>query len=293
MSFTNKLSIAFITFNRSDELIRAIESCRNKGLDNSEIIVWDNNSDERNRTNLMAYISESNLNIKYRYSDENLGVGGGRNKAWQLCNSQYVLFLDDDAILETPSFLKDIVYYMDTNVDVGIAGVNIYEPETNRYINCPYKWNNKLDTPDILSYMGGCHIIRKSIIDNHYLYPDSFKYGSEELFLSLLVYNKGYRIVECTTLTALHMPSCINRCAGKERDKNLIINQYVIKLKLYPLWTYPFFTFMYAVRLLYRKIPFIESFSVALERSSSISVSRISTSTLIKLIRHFGLKTML
>lgn len=288
-----KLSIAFITYNRSIELIRAIESCKNKGFDDFEIVVWDNHSDEFNQMQINAYIAESGLDIKYEYAVENLGVSGGRNAVWQLCNSQYVLFLDDDAILDSPSFLIDIVTYMDTNIDVGIAGVNIYEPDSKSYINCPYKKYKELNTPDILSYMGGCHVIRKSIIDNDYLYPDSFKYGSEELFLSLLIYDKGFRIVECSNLTALHMPSRINRCKGKDRDENLVINQYVIKLKLFPIYLYPIYTFFYLIRLWYNKMPIINSFSMSSKRSKQIKVSRIKFSTLVRVVKLFGIRVIL
>ena len=288
-----KLSIAFITYNRSIELIRAIESCKGKGMDDVEFIVWDNNSDINNRSKIESYVSEVNLNINYHYSNINLGVGGGRNAVWRLCNSEYVLFLDDDAILETPYFLDNIVKFMDRHSDVGVAGVNIYEPETKKYINCPYR--RKLDNSnfEILSYMGGCHIIRKGIISNDFLYPESFKYGSEELFLSLLIFDKGFRVTECSNLTALHIPSRINRCEGKERDMNLIINQYVIKLKLYPIYLYPIYTFFYLIRLWHNKMPIINSFSISSKRSKQIRVSRIKLSTLVRVVKLFGIRVIL
>lgn len=289
----NRLSIAFITYNRAKELIRAIESCKGKGADDAPIIIWDNNSNEDNRKEIEKYISVSELNIIYKYSNDNLGVGEGRNSAWRLCDTDYVLFLDDDAILGTELFLKKVITYMDTHVNIGAAGVNIYEPETQTYLNCSKKRITNHEFAYISNFIGACHVIRKSAVNNDTLYPKSFSYGSEEQFLCLGLYNKGYDIVELSFLTAFHMPSKINRCDGKRRDMNLIVNQYVTKRIMYPAWLIPINTILFILRLFHNKLSIKDGFKLSNQRRFGICSERIGTACLFRLIGLFGIKGLL
>ena len=93
-----KIKTGIITYNRPDELRRALISCIDNGMKcTKDIIVWDNHSDEILSLRNKEICNE--LGVNYFYSDDNLGVAGGRNKIWQMIKSDYVFFLDFFSVL--------------------------------------------------------------------------------------------------------------------------------------------------------------------------------------------------
>lgn len=284
----NIVSIAFITYNRAQELIRAIDSCIHNDSLQSQIIIWDNHSDDENRTIIKEYVSQYD-NIDYHYSESNKGVSAGRNAVFNLCNSKYVLFVDDDAVLETPDFVKHAVEYMIIHPEVGAAGFDIDEPESGMKLICPYREKNNDIDPETLCYVGACHIIDKSAIKEVCLYPESLFFGSEELYLSMLLRVGGKKIVEISTLKALHMPSKINRFAGKERKQMFIVNQYIIKLMLYPSILRPVFFIMLCLRLLKQKIGLLSTFTMIRNRYCENRKEKLTFSKWRDCVKKFGL----
>lgn len=285
------LSIAFITCNRAQELIRALKSCNVEYLSYVEVIVWDNASTIENKRILYHYIEKCGYKIHYYYSDKNLGVAGGRNAVWKLCHGRYVFFLDDDAIVESKSFFSTVLDYMENNKKVGALGINIFEPQTGSFLNCPqYLVTNS--TKLILSYVGAAHVLRKDIYPMSQLYPNGLMYGSEELYASLVIWNLGYEVHELQTVRVLHLPSNINRCHGVERLRNLIINQYIIKKLTYPKYMILFIYTMLRIRLFKHGIRFRDCVKLIEERFNSAETYRINTITLLKLIHLFGLRPL-
>ena len=101
-----KLSIAIITFNRKTELLRAIDSCIDNRIEDMEFVIVDNHSTDGTKEEVERYFHEKKSKYQYIYMNKNLGVAGGRNKAMEMANGEYVFFLDDDAIIETEQFFE-------------------------------------------------------------------------------------------------------------------------------------------------------------------------------------------
>jgi len=287
-----KLSIAFITHNRAKELIRAIESCIKYMVDKTEIIIWDNHSNKENKEAIQKYISEISLDLKYYYSESNLGVAGGRNAVWKLSKGEYVFFLDDDAVIATENFFSKICSFMDNHEDIAVATVNIWEPETGVSLNCKHKRKDN-DLVLVLSFVGGAHIIRRTVFPKEYLYPSKLFFGSEELFASYILYGQGYKICELSDLTVLHFPSNINRCFGKDRDINIIINQYIIKKLTYPRILFPVISIMFKLRILKNGLIREDYKKLLSERYDPSERCGISIKVLLKLFKQFGLIPLL
>ncbi|EOU1756635.1 glycosyltransferase [Clostridium perfringens] len=240
-----KLSIAFITRNRKKELLRALNSCINGLLPDSEIIIVDNSSTDGTED----YIKENfNFkNLKYSFETTNHGVAGGRNIAFSLCEGEYVFFLDDDAIIVGNTFWKEIIDYMDNHKSVVALSPNIQEPVTNTNLNCKniYESENNIE---ILSYCGCAHILRKDFFSAFgTLYPPKLMFGSEELYSSIIAWSKNKKVVWLENVRVEHYPSIINRHSGDERKLDFIINQYVIKKITYPAICLPITWFIYTL----------------------------------------------
>lgn len=292
MDLELQLSIAFITYNRAKELIRAIESCY-PILNSIEIVIWDNHSDETNHNMMLDYIKSSSVDIRYYYSELNLGVAGGRNAIWRQCRGKYVFFLDDDAVIKTSDLLIKACSLLDKNPKIGALAVDIQEPETGTSLNCKAirKTNNDLDL--IMSYVGAAHLLRKKAFRKDLLYPEKLLFGSEELYASLYLWAKGYEVRIAKKLLVLHLPSKINRYSGKERDLNFIVNQYIIKKLAYPTWMRPIIWCMLRLRLLKNSISYKEGRALIVARYNSKERFFLKTRDVIKLVRLFGIKNII
>lgn len=289
-----KLSIAIITYNRSKELKRAVESCLSEERNDMELVIWDNNSDNGNKTEVEHYCSRLKIPNSYFYSETNLGVAGGRNEVWKRCSGEYVFFLDDDAVVESKDFFTRLIGYMDKNQEVGAASVNIYEPETGIHHNCPDRLKKK-DRIVTWCFVGGAHILRRSVFALDYLYPANLHFGAEEMYASFWLWNNGYQVNEVEELTVLHLPGLtnVNRCIGKERDKNFLVNQFIIKSLVYPNVLKPFTYLAFRIKLKKHLITYGQCKKMIEERKKTDSGFKVSISCLFKLVHMFGIRPLI
>ncbi|HJB45124.1 MAG TPA: glycosyltransferase [Candidatus Mediterraneibacter surreyensis] len=284
-----KLSIAIITYNRPVEVKRAIKSCYTDDVENTEIIIWDNNSIEQNRKEVEKYCLECGNKVKYFFSKKNLGVAGGRNAAWKQCNGEYVFFLDDDAIIYSKDFFVKLISYMDNHRYVGAASVDIKEPSTNTNHNCKFRMTIDSGETIIWCFVGGAHIVKKEALNLEKLYPQRLMFGSEEMYTSFLLWNNGYEIHEVSELVVLHLPSTVNRIEGKERDKNFLTNQYIVKHLVYPVELRLICYCFFRIRLLKNKIKYKECKSLIKERYDARDKKTITFKCWFGLVKKFGL----
>lgn len=100
-----QISVLICTHNRTKYLSRAIESVVNQSLSRElyEIIVVDNCSTDNTKEVVTDYVSNGQ-NLRYFY-EPSLGLSHARNRAIQESRSDYLVFLDDDAVAD-PALLQ-------------------------------------------------------------------------------------------------------------------------------------------------------------------------------------------
>lgn len=108
-----KISVAICTLNRADYLRKALKSLTEQTLETDafEILVIDNNSTDQTKevaTEEFAHIP----NLKYIF-EPILGLSQARNTGLKHAESQYIAYLDDDAIA-SPSWLEKILHAFNT-----------------------------------------------------------------------------------------------------------------------------------------------------------------------------------
>lgn len=287
-----KISIIIVTYNRTKELKRAIDSCMPLNSNEIEMIVWDNNSALENRIVNEKICNDQEFPIQYYYSEYNLGAGGGKNSAWKKSNAKYVFIMDDDAIIKSDNFFGKIYSYMEGNLNVGAAYVNIFEPSTEHTYRCDIRKNDN-SYIKTLAFVGGGHIIRKDTFPQIDLYPPGFSFGSEELYASLLVWDAGFEIHEINNLQVLHLPTAQNRFLGKEREMRILVTSFMIKKNLYPSILVPLSYIMFVFRVIKNKFNLDECRKIMKLENSINKQKKISYKTLIKLMRLFGVKHLL
>jgi GT2 family glycosyltransferase len=216
-----------------------------------EIVIVDNNSQDGSQVAIETYLKEHHVNYKYYYSEENLGVAGGRSLAFKMSDGEYIFFLDDDAVVVTDNIFVKVCTFMEQNENVVALALNAYEPATNSYLlgatqilrNCNYQLT--------ICFIGVGHVLRKSFFSSlGELYPSKLHFGSEEYYASLKAWGAGKEIAYVPEFKIHHMPSVINRYVGKERDFNFLINIYIIKKLVFPNVVMPFVYFVFIIRII-------------------------------------------
>jgi hypothetical protein len=124
----NNISIVFLTHNRLDMTKKCLNSYL-KCLDKEEIIemlILDNNSDEDTITYLKE-LQKIHNKIKIIFSNENLGVCGGRIILFEEAEGDIIISLDSDSYLIDNSFFDRIteLLYDEKYGIIGISGAFI------------------------------------------------------------------------------------------------------------------------------------------------------------------------
>lgn len=293
--YNNKLlSIVIITCNRRDELKKTIESCMNMAKMPVEIIVIDNGSTDGTR-NLLASMSDTEDCVIHPYfSQTNLGVSGGRNKGFELASSEIVLFMDDDAIFdEVHSKTLDVAYqYMMDNKNVGALAFDIFDLKEKGKLIDSFK-NNDSKQKEMLSYVGACHMLRKTH-DRQYLYPPKLMYGAEERYASILYYDMGLMVEYFPDIKVLHNPSTKTRMSKIQTHRNVMINQFVVKKLLMPTRYYLKIDIYFLLRQIkfekFNLLQVIQNFKEAYKRIKENNIAKkiVREETVTQICNHYG-----
>ena len=125
-----RISLVLSTVNRVAELTRLMESLVNQDYKNFEIVVVDQNRDERIVPVLERY--KSQLDIRRVHTPERYGISAGRNDGWRQASGETIVFPDDDCWYPYWFLRKGLELLDTTSVDL-VSGRTV--DETGRTIN--------------------------------------------------------------------------------------------------------------------------------------------------------------
>lgn len=91
------VSVVIPTYNRADLILRAIDSVRSQSYRNWEIIVVDDNSQDRT-AELVGKLVNQHQPIYYHRHETNLGGSAARNTGINHAQGDYIAFLDSDDV---------------------------------------------------------------------------------------------------------------------------------------------------------------------------------------------------
>ncbi len=240
------LSIVVITMNRAEQLCSALLSCVNSILpERTEFIIIDNASTDNTEEAVKDFFVVHPYPFVYEKELVNKGVGGGRNRGFELAKGEIVYFLDDDAVVAPESYDSFFIAPMSSfHSDPLIASITtrIYDEllERDRDVMLS-KSNVGTSLPEIFMYLGGSHFLRKQYFEQP-LYLD-FKYGMEELLPSIYAIDNGFKNCYYHNALVFHQPrrnkweSGSNERDGIVADYN--VNNYVSKKLIYPVFYVP------------------------------------------------------
>lgn len=195
----SSLSIVIVTWNRSSQLKRCLNSLINVHNDKliDQVIVVDNNSTDNTSVIISEFQDENpSLRLLYLRNPENLGCPIARNIGLENVTSDYAYCLDDDGWLEENA-LVNILKLMLSNSEIAIAYSKILSPDDLSVLNgveCTRK---------TVLFNAGSTIYNMRILSKVGLFPE-YRRQMEESHLAFRLFDAGYKIFSCNESIMFH-----------------------------------------------------------------------------------------
>lgn len=143
------LTIAIPVFERKDFFEKALQSCLNQTI-NCDIFVVDNASSH-------DFFQQQCLlhNVKYYRNSSNIGLFSNWNRCFELSDTEFVLILSDDDILENTyveKFYKAISEYPEIDIFYSDFSILNYPSKQITYHNHTFPWGFMKNGNEIIEY---------------------------------------------------------------------------------------------------------------------------------------------
>lgn len=116
---------------RVDWLLQSISMMTNSNIDYKIVIIDDSgNKHHQEKVKLVTNKWNSSLPINLLINDKNVGVAKSWNKIIRSEDSQYIILINDDIIVDQ-GWLDSMVYFLDNNPDAGVAFYNHFKIDEN------------------------------------------------------------------------------------------------------------------------------------------------------------------
>lgn len=172
------VSVIIPTFNRSELVVKAIDSVLNQTYPNIEVIVIDDCSTD----NTISVLEKYGNKIRYHRNDVNSYVGFTRNYGVSLAKGEYIAFLDSDDCWLHNKLEVQISWMKINKFDISVTSFYTYNKNINSLARKDRRYASELRFIDILYGI--------------YIAPGSTLVMKREYFLSIEGYNVSYRRLE-------------------------------------------------------------------------------------------------
>jgi glycosyltransferase involved in cell wall biosynthesis len=201
-----KFSLVLCTLGRVDLLRDFIESLHSQEYKNFELIIVDQNLDERLREIIFSY--SKSFEIKHVKSDR--GLSKSRNLGLNYIAGDIVAFPDDDCVYPN-ELLKKVNDLFDSN-DFDVLSIKMTNSiSAGRKIqnNFSDQYINKKDVLKFTASISGFY--RKEVIDSVGIFDENLGLGADTIFqggedydYSIRVLEKGFKIYYKSDVEVLH-----------------------------------------------------------------------------------------
>ena len=214
-----KVSVIIPTKNRKKILRKYLQALNNQSYDHNkfEIIIIDDGSSEDNKTMIEKINLKPEVNYIYQ---ENTGPAQARNRGIKLAKGEYVVFIDDDIIVNR-NFLKNHMKNHKSNDNVIVHGPVIY---TNDLEN-PRNTEKKMRDFSNAYFATGNASIKKDHLKKVGLFDSRFnEYGWEDLELGTRLKKLNLKPVQEKEARGYHLkhefsPQDIPNIKNRERQR--------------------------------------------------------------------------
>lgn len=239
------VSYVLATYDRPAELEDAIDSILEQDYWPYEVIVAGSTSDRV--TGLFENGRKFDEEwVTYHPFEERNGPAHAKNVGFRHAAGGIVVHIDDDATLASPDVTSNVVSILEADESVGVVAFQSRNHETGEIIRKEVPDPPDFETPPsepyrTTFYTGVGTAFRRDVLDEVGYYPENFRYGFEEMDLSIRVLDAGYDIVYSPDAVVYHKKSPNARRPALETLELQIENRIRIAVRNLP-WRYVLFS---------------------------------------------------
>ncbi|WP_224332701.1 glycosyltransferase family 2 protein [Haloprofundus halobius] len=241
------VSYIVATFNRADDLADAVDSVLAQQYRPLEVVVVSNSTDRAREAELFEDGGRFDLDcVQYHHYPERMGAPGAKNVAIEHASGEFVVQIDDDAVMVDEDATDEVLRLFERYEDVGILAFKSLD-----YYTGEVKVDETPDAPEFhispeeqyrtTSFIGMGTAFRREMFETTGLYPDNFVYGFEEMDLSIRALDAGYDILYAPSVAVYHKKTPEGRIPDTETKERLVENRINIAVRNLP-WRYVLFT---------------------------------------------------
>ncbi len=151
------ISVTISTHNRSEMLIRLLDSIIRQNYTNFEIIIIDDRSTDNTGEVIRSYIeTHKNTRIRYFFNEKNEGVSFSKKRGFLLCEGDIIIFSDDDDYYIDDEYFAKVnsIYANDPDCSMTVASTIYHYEIDDTYTIKPVNYHDPVDNKDFLNGFG-------------------------------------------------------------------------------------------------------------------------------------------
>jgi len=272
-SSTLDLCVVIVSYNTRDILDNCLSSLKSVKNVNFETIVVDNNSTDGSLEMLDKYKqSLAGSIVKVVKNDKNIGFGAANNIARKFLNSDYVLFLNSDTIVNKNS-LKEPLQYIKDHQSVGAITCKVvlpngrFDKDTRRSFPTPwvafthftgldrifprsrilakywYGYEDLNNEHEVDVIQGAYFLTRKATLDKVGWFDEDYFLDGEDIDLCWKIKSKGLKIMYYPKVKITHIKKASKKTDQKQSLSSVLRGVEAMKIFYRKrLWKkYPFY----------------------------------------------------
>jgi len=214
------VSLIVLNWNGQEYLEACMTSLLDLDYPDPEIVMVDNGSTD----NSVSYVSDQFPSVRIIETGRNLGYAGGMNVGISRTNSDIVVLLNNDIIVEK-DWLTELVRCMESDKRIGIAGCKVFFADNKRlqhaggYVSLPlglpnhygYREEDNGDYDamvDVQYVTGAAMAIRRPVLDQlNGMDAGFFPIYFEDVDICFRAREKGWRVVYAPESRLVHLES--------------------------------------------------------------------------------------
>ena len=210
------VSVVILNYKRRDALVKSLDSARQQLYHNCEIIVVDNDSQDRISDFLASYAPE----VRLIELNENRGACGGRNAGIRAARGDIVITLDNDIFFEGPHEISKTVETFARRHDIHVLAFQVCDEQTGalriREWCHPRSSATYGETEFETNYFieGAC-AMRRQVYEIAGIYYEPLFIGCEGWDLALRIIDGGFRILHAPRIRLRHLMSGETRTSDR------------------------------------------------------------------------------
>lgn len=179
-AYSPKISILVATFNTKEEYLKEmIDTVVNQSYSNWELCIADGSTNDFVEKYVREHYSSYGDKIKFQKLDQNYGISGNTNKAFEMATGDYITVYDHDDTLELDCFYEIVKALQEYRYDVLYTDEDKFDDSTKMYNDPNLKPDFSEDLLRSHNYITHLFIVNKEIVDEVGYYNSEFD-GSQD-----------------------------------------------------------------------------------------------------------------